>query len=112
MISQNSLSTKKLQTNGLTKSAQTNGKLTTQRNNNDKANGKTHSDNGHVVANGWHDNNINASNTCNLSTLCNSTTSAATNRKHLGDFYSLSSSSSSFLASQAYLPKYVEKSFR
>lgn len=35
-----------------------------------------------------------------------------TSNKHKGDLNSFPSSSSSFLAQEAYLPKYVEKSFR
>ena len=37
---------------------------------------------------------------------------ATMNNKHTGDKNSFPSSSSSFLTQQAYLPKYIEKSFR
>ncbi|XP_046812201.1 uncharacterized protein LOC124421301 [Lucilia cuprina] len=93
--------------NGLTNSSQMNGKISTHQPSNGKmcleqkhVNGQTVSN---ALTNGSHKNNANK--------VSNTTTTNIKNNKHSVDVNSLSSPSS-FLTPQAYLPKYVEKSFR
>ncbi|XP_065356909.1 nicotinate phosphoribosyltransferase isoform X2 [Calliphora vicina] len=109
-----SLNNKQQHENGFTKSSQMNGKTSTQQHSAVQANGNKCLEqkhvNGHTVSNaltnGSHKNNGNAN------TTTKNTTTTTMNNKHSVDVNSLSSSSSSLLTPQAYLPKYVEKSFR
>lgn len=110
MKTKNSSNNKQQHENGFTKSSQMNGKTSTQQHSAVQTNGikclEQKHVNGHTVSNaltnGSHKNNGNA----------NTTTTTTMNNKHSVDVNSLSSSSSSLLTPQAYLPKYVEKSFR
>lgn len=134
MKSKNLLLNNKTQTNGHTNSLHMkNGKIATNQlqhqqqlginmTNGKKSLDQKYLNNGHnntnALINGSPKNNTNATNNSHITNINSKNNTASMNNKLSEDFNSLSSStnntstSTSLLMPQAYLPKYVEKSFR